>query len=281
MGPNGAPGLLAVDERAVLDRALHQTYAAAGITPDTADEGRPAPLLGALHTVLEQTGGELSTRLARRLERHARAGLFAGPTNLALDRSLVVFQIRDLPQELWPLAIHWIGGHIWNLARRQRRRRRLVVDEAPTVLAHPSGGAFLAEMARRARKHYLGMVTISQTVGNLTNSEHGDTILSNAVMKLLLKQRSDTIAAADTRFHLTSEERRWLLSAGKGEGLLLVDNQRHQIRILASRAEHRLITTNPRELAELEASRSADDFATASVASAGRNGHAHASRGSW
>ena len=261
-----------MDERAVLDRALHQTYAAAGITPDTADEGRPAPLLAAL----AQTGGEMPTRLARRLERHARAGLFAGPTNIALDRSLVVFQIRDLPQELWPLAIHWIGGHIWNLARRQRRRRRLVVDEAPTVLAHPSGGAFLAEMARRARKHYLGMVTISLTVGNLTTSEHGDTILSNAVIKLLLKQRSDTIAAADARFHLSGEERRWLLGAGKGEGLLLVDNQRHQIRILASRAEHRLITTNPRELAELEAQQAAVGQTVAGPALAGaattRNG---------
>ena len=124
MGPNGAPGLLTVDERAVLDRALHQTYAAAGITPDTASDGRPAPLLADLHAVLAQTDGELATRLARRLERHARAGLFAGTTNLALDRSLVVFQIRDLPQELWPLAIHWIGGRIWNLARRQRRSCR-------------------------------------------------------------------------------------------------------------------------------------------------------------
>jgi type IV secretory pathway VirB4 component len=155
----------------------------------------------------------------------------------------------------------------------------LVVDEAPTVLAHPSGGAFLAEMARRARKHYLGMVTISQTVGNLTSSEHGDTILSNAVMKLLLKQRSDTIAAADARFRLTSEERRWLLGAGKGEGLLLVDNQRHQIRILASRAEHRLITTNPRELAELEAQQAAVGQTVSGPALSGaattRNGHAN------
>jgi hypothetical protein len=283
MGPNGAPGLLAVDERAVLDRALHQTYAAAGVTPGGPGDGRPAPLLGALHATLEQVEGEIAGRLARRLERHARAGLFAGPTNVALDRPLVVFQIRDLPPELWPLAIHWVGGHIWNLARRHRRRRRLVVDEALTVLAHPSGGAFLAEMARRARKHYLGMVTIAQNVGDLTGSAHGETILANAAMKLLLKQQADTIDVASARFRFTAEERRWLLGAGKGEGVLLAANQRHQIRIVASRAEHRLITTNPRELAELHADRRADQPAVPALAGAAtrRNGHADAGRTGW
>ncbi|MBV9354430.1 MAG: DUF87 domain-containing protein, partial [Chloroflexi bacterium] len=284
MGPAGAPGLLEVHERALLDRALHQTYAAAGITPDTLGDGRPAPLLRDLQAALATTEGEVAARLALRLERHARAGLFAGPTSVALGSALVVFQIRDLPRELWPLAIHWIGGHVWMLARRQRRPRRLIADEAATLLAHPSGGAFLAELARRARKHYLGLVTIVQKVADLTGSEHGDTILTNAAMKLLLKQSSDTISAADARFRLTTEERRWLLGAGKGEGLLLVDNQRHQLRILASRAEHRLITTNPRELAELQAQSSADTAAMGSpvpAGAAGRNGHAAAGRTSW
>jgi type IV secretory pathway VirB4 component len=252
MGAGGAPGLLDTDERAVLDRALHQTYAAAGITPDTAGQGGPpAPLLAALHATLDSNQGDLAARLARRLERHARAGLFSGPTSVALDGSLVVFQIRDLPEEFWPLAVHWIGGHIWSVARRYRKPRRLVVDEAATLLAHPSGGAFLAQIARRARKHYLGLVTLTQKVGDLTGCEHGDTILTNAAMKLLLKQTSDIIDAADARFRFTWEERRWLLGASKGEGLLLVGNERHQIRIVPSRAEDQLITTNPRELAEL------------------------------
>ena len=116
--------------------------------------------MGALQATLQQTEGELAAQLALRLERHARAGLFAGRTNVALDRALVVFEVRDLPRELWPLAIHWIGGHVWTLARRQRRPRRLIADEAVTLLSHASGGAFLAELARRARKHYLGLVTI-------------------------------------------------------------------------------------------------------------------------
>jgi hypothetical protein len=129
----------------------------------------------------------------------------------------------------------------------------LIVDEAATLLAHPAGGAFLAEIARRARKYYLGLVTVTQKVTDLTGCEHGDTVLANAAMKLLLKQTSDIIDAADARFRFTWEERRWLLGAGKGEGLLLAGAERHQLRILASRAEHRLITTNPRELAERDA----------------------------
>jgi len=251
-GAAGAPGTFDGDERAVLDHALQKTYSAADITPDTVGQGRPAPALAALHDTLGRMAGDVASRLAMRLERHARAGLFAGPTNVALDRSFVVFQIRDLPEELWPLAIHWIGGYVWNSARRQRRPRRLVVEEAAMLLAHPSGGAFLAEVARRARKHYLGLVTITQKMADLSSSEHGDTILTNAAMKLLLKQTSEIIDVADARFRFTWDERRWLLGAARGEGLLLVGGQREQIRIVASKAEHRLATTNPRELLEVD-----------------------------
>jgi hypothetical protein len=128
------------------------------------------------------------------------------------------------------------------------RQRLLVVDEAAMLLAHPSGGAFLADVARRARKHYLGLVTIWQKVGDLTGSEHGDTILTNSEMKLLLKQSEEIIDAADARFRFTPSERRFLLGALKGEGLLFARGGRWPIRIDASPAEHRLATTNPREL---------------------------------
>jgi hypothetical protein len=113
-------------------------------------------------------------------------------------------------------------------------------------------------------------------VGDLTGCEHGDTILTNAAMKLLLKQTSDIIDAADARFRFTWEERRWLLGASKGEGLLLVGNERHQIRIVPSRAENGLITTNPRELAELEGT--ADRDGGPLVAAIPHNGRVHARR---
>jgi conjugal transfer ATP-binding protein TraC len=253
-GPGGAPGVLDVYERSVLDEALVQTYDAAGITSDPATHERPAPLLAHLHAVLNRMQSDIAGRLAMRLRRHIPGtgslgtGVFAGRTNVTFDQPFVVFHIRELPKELWPLAIHLISSHVWNTARRMRRQRLLVVDEAAMLLAHPSGGSFLADVARRARKYYLGLVTIWQKVGDLTGSEHGETILTNSDMKLLLKQSEEIIDVADARFRFTPGERRFLLGALKGEGLLLARGGRWPIKIESSPAEHRLATTNPRDL---------------------------------
>ena len=168
-----------------------------------------------------------------------------------------MFQIRDLAEELRPLAIHLIAGFVWNRVRRQRRPRLLVIDEAWSLLRYPEGGAFLSGIARRARKYYLGLVTITQKVADLTDCEHGDTILPNSDMVLLLKQKAEIIDAADARFRLTQEERQLLLGADKGEGLLFVRGNRVPIQIVPSPAERRLATTNPRELERLAAATAA------------------------
>jgi conjugal transfer ATP-binding protein TraC len=244
-------------ERAVLDRAIYRTYAEAGITADVATHSRPAPLLSDLHAVLAETPGELAASLAVRLERYVEgslsAGLFAGPTNVELDRQLVVFNIQQLEDELRPLAIHLIAGWVWTRVRQDRRPRLLVIDEAWSLLRFAEGGAFVAAMARRARKYYLGLVTITQQVADLSRDSHGETILSNAAQVLLLKQKADTIDAATARFRLTTDERQLLLGADKGEGLLLVRGNRIPIQVVASKAEYRLTTTNPRDLDELAA----------------------------
>ena len=132
----------------------------------------------------------------------------------------------------------------------------MIVDEAATLLAHAEGGAFLANLARRARKHYLGLVTLSQQLEDFTESEHGQTVLQNAAMVLLLKQKAESIGAVDARFRLNAEERQLLLGADKGEGLLLVSGRRLgslriRLQVVASQAEYRLATTNPRELEQL------------------------------
>ena len=139
---------------------------------------------------------------------------------------------------------------------RTRRPRQLIVDEAATLLGHAEGGAFLANLARRARKHYLGLVTLSQQLEDFTESEHGQTVLQNAAMVLLLKQKAESIGAVDARFRLTAEERQLLLGADKGEGLLLVSGRRLgslriPLQVVASPAEYRLATTNPRDLEQL------------------------------
>ncbi len=254
-GPHGGPGSLDAHERAVLDRALYQTYARAGITRDPTTHDCTAPLLRDLHATLADVPGSVAASLGTRLERYVAgslaAGLFAGPTNVVLDRSFVVFQIRDLAEELRPLAIHLIAGWVWSRVRRHRRPRLLVIDEAWSLLRFPEGGAFLAAMARRARKYYLGLVTITQQVTDLADGGHGETILANAAQVLLLKQKAETIDAATARFRLTPDERQLLLGADRGEGLLLVRGNRVRLQVVASKAEHHLATTNPRDLEQL------------------------------
>jgi len=256
-GTNGGSGALTNLERAVLDRAIYQTYARVGITTDPATHVRPAPLLRDLHMVLADTPGELAGSLAVRLERYVEgslsAGLFAGPTNVALDRRLVVFNLQRLEDELRPLAIHLIAGFVWTRVRRDRRPRLLFIDEAWSLLRFPEGGAFVAAMARRARKYYLGLVTITQQVGDLADGGNGETILTNAAQVLLLKQKAETIDAATARFRLTPDERQVLLGADKGEGLLLVRGNRIPLQVVASKAEYRLATTNPRDPEESSA----------------------------
>ncbi|MDQ6669802.1 MAG: ATP-binding protein, partial [Chloroflexota bacterium] len=255
--PRGKAGSLDNHERALLDRAIYRTYAELGITADVTTHTRAAPLLADLEAVLSDMPGEMATSLAVRLERYVggslSAGLFAGPTNVELDRRLVVFNIQQLEDELRPLAIHLIAGWVWTRVRRDRRPRLLVIDEAWSLLRFAEGGAFVAAMARRARKYYLGLVTITQQVADLADEGHGETILSNAAQVLLLKQKADTIDAATTRFRLTAEERQLLLGADKGEGLLLVRGNRIPLQVVASKAEYRLATTNPRDLEELAA----------------------------
>jgi hypothetical protein len=244
-------------ERALLDRAIYQTYANAGITADLATHHRPAPLLKDLHRVLLETRDETAAKLAMRLERYIQgslsAGLFAGPTNVELNRRLVVFNLQQLEDELRPLAIHLIATWVWTRVRGDRRPRLLVIDEAWSLLRFAEGGAFVAAMARRARKYYLGVVTITQQVADLSGDGHGETILNNAAQILLLKQKADTIDAATARFHLTQDERQLLLGADKGEGLLLVRGNRLPLQVVASKAEYQLATTNPRDLDDLEA----------------------------
>jgi conjugal transfer ATP-binding protein TraC len=242
-------------ERSIIDRAAYDAYAAVGITSDPATHARPAPLLADLQTALQAFDNEVAAGLAARLRRYVNGslagGLFAGPTNVALNRRLVVFNIQMLEEELRPVAMHLIANFVWNRVRRDRRPRLLVIDEAWSLLRYTEGGDFVSGMARRARKYYLGLVTITQDVADFVRSEHGRAVLVNAAAKLLLKQDATTIDAVAAAFQLTSEERQYLLGANKGEGLLFARGARLPLTIEASPAEHRLATTAPRELAEM------------------------------
>ena len=242
---------LSAYERAVLDHALYVTYQKAGITAGAATGDRKVPLLRDFHAVLASTPDEEAPGLATRLRRYvdgSLAGLFAGPTNVQLDNPLVVFNVQALESELRPIAVHLIAGFVWNLVRRARKPRLLIIDEAWTLMQYPEGAAFLSSMARRARKYYLGLVTITQDVADFLGSEHGRTVLNNASLKLLMKQDAATIGPVAGAFRLSDEERLLLLGAEKGEGLFFVKGGHLLLKVVASPREHMYITTAPQEL---------------------------------
>jgi type IV secretory pathway VirB4 component len=238
-------------EVGALDRAIHATYARAGITPDPATHDRPPPCLADLHAILRAQGEPYG--LADRLERYVSGSLrhlFGGPTNVDLQRRLVVFSLRDLEAELRPLATFLVADCVWRRARRERARPRLfVVDEAWSLVRHTEGAAFLAELAKRGRKHRLGLVTITQDVEDFLGSPQGRAVIANASVHLLMKQDPSSIDVVAATFKLTEPERRELLAARRGEGLLCALGTRVPLRVEASPSEHELITTNPAELA--------------------------------
>lgn len=245
----GAP--LTPEERGVLDDALFATYAVAGISRDPATHGRTPPLLRDLQAVLAQRTDPLAVSLASRLRPYtlgAMAELFASPTDAQLDRPLVVFSVRDLQPALRPLAIQIIANHVWDQARRRPRERLLIVDEAWSLLQYAEGAAFLDALARRARKHWLGLITITQDVADALGHPAGRAVLTNASCKLLLKQDSATIGPLADALHLSALERRHLLGAERGEGLFCWRDTRLPLRILASPREHALATTAPAEV---------------------------------
>src|SRR5581483_8808777 len=158
---------------------------------------------------------DLAARLQRYVTGSLAGGLFGGATNVALDRRFVVFNIQRLEEELRPVAMHLIANFVWNRVRRERRPRMLVIDEAWSLLRYPEGGEFVSGMARRARKYYLGLVTITQDVADFLRSDHGRAVLVNAAMKLLLKQDASTLEPVADALQLTLDERHYLLAANK------------------------------------------------------------------
>lgn len=254
-------GQLTTHERAVLDRAIYKTYADAGIDSDVATHDRTVPLMRDLAAVLNTSPGDVAAGLSARLSRYVNgslAGLFSGPTNVKVDKRLVVFNTQALEDELQGVATHMIASFVWNQVRRNRKPRQLITDEAWKLMRYPAGGAFLADLARRARKYYLGLLTVTQDVSDFLGSEYGRTVLTNAAVKLLMKQDSTTIEPVVQAFRLSPEERQFLLAAAKGEGLLFAKGSHMALKVEASPLEHRLVTSAPQELAAEAALQRAD-----------------------
>ncbi|MCB9492521.1 MAG: ATP-binding protein [Dehalococcoidia bacterium] len=236
-------------ERGLLDAALYETYRRVGITRDAGTHHRQPPVMRDLLAVLREAD---DLGLADRLVRYVDGSLgrvFAEHTTVSLDRPLVVFALRDLEEELRPVAMHLVADYVWREVTRTPRPRVLLVDEAWTLMRHADGARFLASIARRARKRWLGLTTVTQDARDFLQSPEGHTILANSASQFLLRQDSSTIAVVAETFNLSRGERDFLLSARRGEALLLTGGNHVALRVVASELEHGLSTTQPAEVA--------------------------------
>jgi type IV secretory pathway VirB4 component len=249
-------GNLSHEEDSILDRALLETYAKKDITADTdlsAITKEAMPIMQDLDDILEGMDG--GADLALRLKKYTQgtfAGLFNNPTNVITDSQLVSFSVRDLEDELRPLAIYNIVNYIWNIVRSETKKRVLVIDEGWWLMQHEDSAKFIYALVKRCRKYYLGVTTISQDVNDFLNSPYGQAIVTNSSIQILLKQSSAAIDAVQKTFLLTEGEKYLLLECGVGEGIFFAGNKHAAIKIVASYAEDQLITSDPRQLLEIE-----------------------------
>ncbi len=253
-------GNLTPEEESILDEAITQTYALKDITPGKDFQGIKPPLLSDLDSILQGMNGAQS--LLTRLQKYTQgsfAGFLNNPTNINLDKELVVFSIRDMEEELRPIAMYLVLNFIWTQIRSELKQRILAVDEAWLLMKYPAGGQFLFNIAKRARKYFLGLTTISQDIPDFMNSEYGKPIVTNSSLQVLLKQSPAAIDLVQSTFNLTDAEKFYLLEAQVGHGLFFAGQNHVSIRIVASYAEDQIITSDPRQLIELEQAKK--DFA--------------------
>lgn len=242
-------GGLTPEEDAIVDRAISETYALKDITPDADFTGIEAPLLSDFENVL--SGMEGSASLLQRLSKYTKgtwAGFLNQPTNVDIKKQFVVFSVRDMEDELKPVAMYIVTHFIWNAVRHELKKRLLIIDEAWWMMKSEDTASFLYSLAKRGRKYFLGVSTITQDVEDFLRSPYGKPILTNSSIQLLLKQSPTTIDLLKDIFNLTDEEKFLLLESGVGEGLFFAGLKHAAIKIVASYTEDQIITSDPSQL---------------------------------
>lgn len=245
---------LTPSEEADLDAALIETYAKAGITNDPLTHTATPPTISDLYDTLLHMGGS-GPQLAQRLRKYTSgtfAGIFSQQSNININNPMVVFNIRDLEDELRPVAMYIVLNYIWNKTKSDQKRRLLVVDEAWQLMKYEDSANFLFSLAKRARKYNLAISTITQDVEDFMGSRMGRAIVANSSMQILLKQSPSAVDVLADVFKLTSEERKRLSQFPVGQGLFFAGQNHVHIQITASPTEQNLITTNPDQLRQIQ-----------------------------
>lgn len=274
--PQGQSGKVGFtpEEDAMLDRGILEAYASKDITAQSDLSIAEPPIMNDLQSVLEgMTGAESLVERLRKYTEGTFSGLFNSPTTVEMNNQLVVFSVRDLEDELRPMAIYNIVSYIWNVVRSSKKKRLLVVDEAWWLMQHEDSARFIFALVKRARKYFLGVTTITQDVNDFLLSSYGQAIVTNSSMQLLLKQSPAAVDLVQKTFHLTDAEKYLLLESGVGQGIFFAGAKHAAVQIVASYAEDQLVTTNPQQLLELERERRSfeEKLALEQAAKAGMN----------
>lgn len=246
-------GELTHEEDALVDRALIETYAKKDITADSDLSTVEPPLMKDFEDVLSGMAGaeDLVVRVKKYTE-GTFSGLFNSPTNVEVTNQLVVFSVRDLEDELRPIGISTIISYIWNVVRSSMKKRILVIDEAWWLMQHDDSAKFIFALVKRCRKYYLGITTITQDVNDFLRSPYGQAIVTNSALQLLMKQSPAAIDVVAKTFLLTQGEKYLLLESNVGEGIFFAGTKHAAIKVVASYTEDQLITSDPRQLLEIE-----------------------------
>lgn len=258
-------GELSNIEGSILDRALILTYREKGITFDPETQTKTPPLLEDLYKVLKGMAETEAHGLARRLEKYimgSGAGVFNEASNFEINNPFTVFSVRDLQEELKPLAMYLMLDFIWTKIRKERKRRLLIVDEAWYMMQSEDSAKFMYSIAKRARKYYLGLSTITQDVADFLNNDMGKAIISNSSIQMLMMQSPTAVDKLQQVFNLSDGEKNFLLSCDQGQGLFFAGSNHVGIQVLSSVSEHELITSDPRDLEKLRAREGQTDTRT-------------------
>jgi type IV secretory pathway VirB4 component len=248
-------GGLTPEEDAIMDRALAETYAAKDITPETDPSTwkNNIPLMEDLESILEgMEGAESLLKRLRKFTKGTCAQFFNQPTNVSMEKPLVIFGIRDMEDELRPMAMFVVMRYIWNKVRSELKKRVLIVDEAWWLMQSEDSASFLFGMCKRGRKYWLGVTTITQDVQDFMRSSYGQPIITNSALQFLMKQSPAMIDLVQKTFNLTEEEKHMLLGAAVGEGLFFAGPKHVFLRVMASYAEDQFITTSPEQLLKIK-----------------------------
>lgn len=248
-------GGLNAEEDSIIDQAITETYAVKDITPDSDPStwNENIPLMSDLEQILESMKGTDS--LVRRLKKFttgAYSNFFNQKSNVLMDNNLTVFGIRNLEEELRPMAMFIIMRYIWKTMTSSLKKRILIVDEAWWIMQTEDGASFLYGLVKRSRKYWLGVTTVTQDVSDFMRSDYGQPIINNSALKMLLKQSPAVIDKVQKTFNLTDEEKMILLEGSQGEGIFFAGQKHVSMRIIASPTEDRIITTSPEELTKIQ-----------------------------